>query len=312
MKFLSLVTSLLVLFACNSTESQFPNVIDVKSTAGLKRITGTKLYVSAPENYKYYKNRVRFERDGNTYMQVMEVPGSNIMDIKEKLTEENIKKQGAKVDELRHIIFNGYEAIYQSGPSKIPGETKLGITFGDKSFAVMVMGSYKTSDKGAKEELLKIMKTSYYEKSFELDPMELVTYEFDPGILNFKLAQSMGSMLIYTANGKEDLNTGKDMAMMQITTMESPSFEKSKEFLDYTIARYSKHGEVSNEVKETFVVDGKEVYAVSLELKTTEGSTRMFQAVMYNGRMALILSGLDNNEPGLMEKFRKTVHSIKF
>lgn len=312
MRILALVSFLLFLFACKSPGSEFPAVIDVKSTAGLKRITGTKLFVSAPPNYKYLRNTVRFQRDEHTFLQVIEVPGSNIMEIKEKLTEENIKKQGAKVDELRHILFNGYEALYQSGPSKKRGETLVGVTFGDKSFAVMIMGSYKTTDKAAKEELLKIMKTSFYEKSFELDPLELVSYEFDPGILNFKLAQSMGKMLIYTPGGKDDLATGKDVPMVQITTMESPGLEAAKEFVDQAIAGFGKKGDVSDQVKETFIVDGKEVHGVSLSLKTTEGSTNVFMAVMFNGNLALIFSGLDNNEPGLMEKFKKTVRSIKF
>lgn len=312
MRVLTFVSCLLFLFACKSPVSEFPAVIDVKSTAGLKRITGTKLFVSAPPNYKYLRNTVRFQRDEHTYLQVLEIQGSNIMEIKEKLTEENIKKQGAKVDELRHIMFNGYEALYQSGPSKKRGETLVGVTFGDKSFAVMIMGSYKTTDKEAKEELLKIMKTSFYEKSFELDPLELVSYEFDPGILNFKLAQSIGKMLIYTPNGQDDLSTGKDVPMVQITTVESPSFEAAKGFLDQTVAGFGNKGEVSGLNKETFIVDGKEVYGVTLNLKTVEGSSNVFMASMFNGELALIFTGLDNNQPGLMEKFRETVRSIKF
>lgn len=160
MKTLSLFLVLFYIVACGNSQSGIPDVIDVKSKDGLERLKGTKLFVSHPANYQYLKNLVRLQRDNNSYIQVMEVPGSNILDIKEKLTDEEFKSKGAKVDELKHITYNGYEAIYYSGPSKKPEETKFAITFGDRSFAVIIVGVCKSSDKAAKEELTKIMTTS--------------------------------------------------------------------------------------------------------------------------------------------------------
>ena len=112
------------------------------------------------------------------------------------------------------IKYNGYDAIYISGPSKTDGETKLGLYFGDETFIMMIVGVYQTSDKAAKDELNKIFSTSYYDKSFDFNPLELANFKFDESITGFKYVATMGNMFMYSPNGKADLNTQQDISPM--------------------------------------------------------------------------------------------------
>lgn len=196
----------IVLTSCSNGQNTFPDNINVVKTEKSKRVKGTKLFVIAPDTYNPIESMVRLQRDNNTYFQVIEVPNSNFNEYKGKLTKEAIESQGAKVDIDKPIKYNGYDAIYFSGPSKTAGETKLGLAFGDESFVMMIVGVCQTSDKEAMNELNKIFSTSYYEKSFDLNLLELASFKFDESITGFKYATRMGNMFIYTPNGKADLN----------------------------------------------------------------------------------------------------------
>ena len=63
------------------------------------------------------------------------------------------------------VRYDGYEAIYFSGPSKRDGETKLGLAFGDENFVMMLVGLCQTFDKTAMDKLNKIFATSNNKKT---------------------------------------------------------------------------------------------------------------------------------------------------
>lgn len=101
--------------------------------------------------------------------------------------------------------------------------------------------------------------------------------------------------------------------MIQFSTLECPSFEKAKEFLDYTISRLSvQNVKILSQAKEEFNVDGKKTYAVYLDVSPVEGKAKSYQAIMFNDSTAVMFIGADNEEGKLIDKFRETVQSIRF
>ncbi|MBK6381767.1 MAG: hypothetical protein IPF72_19740 [Chitinophagaceae bacterium] len=233
---------------------------------------------------------VRLQRDNNTYFQAIEIPNSNFNEYKSKLTKQAIESQGAKVDIDKPIKYNGFEAIYFSGPSKTDGETKLGLAFGDETFVMMIVGVCQTSDKAAMDELNKIFSTSYYDKSFDLNPLELANFKFDESITGFKYAATMGNMFIYSPNGKADLNSQQKLpSSFQIMTIEAPSFSKAKEFLDYTISRYSLQGiEVSNVKKQDISINDNDAYEVTMQATESNKKTTLYQVIIHKGGTAVL------------------------
>ncbi|MBK8788167.1 MAG: hypothetical protein IPO01_14975 [Chitinophagaceae bacterium] len=306
------LTVCIALTSCTNGQNPFPDNISVTKTENLKRLKGTKLFVSTPDSYKPMESMVRLQRDNNTYFQAIEIPNSNFNEYKSKLTKQAIESQGAKVDIDKPIKYNGFEAIYFSGPSKTDGETKLGLAFGDETFVMMIVGVCQTSDKAAMDELNKIFSTSYYDKSFDLNPLELANFKFDESITGFKYAATMGNMFIYSPNGKADLNSQQKLpSSFQIMTIEAPSFSKAKEFLDYTISRYSLQGiEVSNVKKQDISINDNDAYEVTMQATESNKKTTLYQVIIHKGGTAVLFLGSDE-EGKWFDKFKATAQTIK-
>lgn len=308
------LTSCIALTSCSSGQSSFPDNINVTKTENLKRIKGSKLFVATPDTYKPMESMIRLQRDNNTYFQAIEIPNSNFNEYKSKLTKQAIESQGAKVDIDKPVKYNGYNAIYFSGPSKTDGETKLVLAFGNETFVMMIVGVCRTSDKAAMDELNKIFSTSYYDKAFDFNPLELANFKFDESITGFKYAATMGNMFIYTATGKADLVTQQDnLLMFQLSTIEAPSFSKAKEFLDYAISRYSVQGiQTSNVKKQDISINGEQAYEVTMEIKDKDNKKgTLYQVIIYKGVNAVLFLGADDEQGKWLDKFKATAHTIK-
>jgi hypothetical protein len=308
------LTVCIALASCSNGQNPFPDNINVTQTKKLKRLKGTKLFVSAPDSYKPMESMIRLQRDNNTYFQAIEIPNSNFNEFKVKMTKQAIESQGAKVDIDKPIKYNNYNAVYFSGPSKTDGETKLGLAFGDETFVMMLVGVCQTSDKIATAELNKIFSTSYYDKSYDFNPLELATFKFDETITGFKHATTMGNMFIYSPNGKTDLNAKQDnLSTFQLSTIEAPSFSRAKEFLDYTISRYSLQAiQVSNIKKLDITINGNRAYEVIMDVKDAENKiSTLYQVVIYKGTIAVLFLGSDNEQGKWFDKFKATAQTIE-
>jgi len=300
--------------SCSNGQSSFPNTINVTKTAGMKRIKGTKLFVSAPAIYQPIESMVRLQKDDNTYLTAIEIPNSNFKEYKSQLTREAIESKGAKIDIDKPVKYNGYDAIYFLGPSKKAGETKIGLAFGDETFAMVIGGVCQTADKAAINELNEIIRTSYYDKSVEFNPLELINFTFDESITGFKYATTMGNVFFYTPNGKADLDKSNDVpSTFQLFTIELPSFSNAKEFLDYTISRYSNQGiQVSNVKKQDIIIDGNNAYEVIMD--ATDASDKkniLYHLMIHKGTKAVLFTGADGEQGKWLDKFKATAQSIK-
>ena len=257
---------------------------------------------------------VRMQRDDDTYFQVIEMAHTNFLEYKGNMIKEAIESKGVKIDIDKPVKFNGYEAIYFSGPSKIHGETKLGLAFGDRDFVVMLVGVCKTSDKKAIRELSKIFSTSYYDKSFDLNPLELAYFKFDESITGFKFATAMSNLFIYTPNGKDDLNKlQEELPTFHLSTIEAPTFSKAREFLDYTISRYGVQGiELSEVTKQEISINTNPAYEVTMQAKdASDNKTNLYQVIIHKGTRAVLFLGSDTENGKWLDKFKATAHSIQ-
>ena len=317
MKPLTFATTLIiaiVLIVCSNVQTSFPENIRVTKTEKLKRIKGTKFFVTTPDTYKPMESMIRLQRDNNTYFHAMEIPNSTFNEHKNKLTKQAIESQGARVDVYKPLKYNGYDAIYMRGPSKTAGETKVGLTFGDDTFVAMLLGVYQTSDKAALEELNTIFSTSYYDKSFDFNPLELATFKFDESITGFKYAATMGNMFIYSPNGNADIQTQQDnFSMFQLSTIEMPTFSKAKEYVDDVISRHAVQGIQTNNVKkQDIVIDGNQAYEVTMDAVDPDNvKTTMYLVIIHKETKAVLFVGLDREQGKWMDKYKTTAQSIK-
>jgi hypothetical protein len=306
----------LTLTSCQSNgQDTFPDVVANSKSDNLKRVRGTKLFVNTPSNYQPLEKLVRLQKDDRTYFQVIEVPNSNFVEYKSKMSRQAIESQGAKVDAYEAVKFNGFDGLYFEGPSKIEGETKIGLAFGDETFVTMVVGVCRTEDQSSRQEIKNIFSTAYYDKSFKLNPLELANFQIDETITGFKYAATMGNMFLYSPNGKADMKGLLDFSSFQIMPLDAGSFEKIQELMETINSRLDRQGvQVSNIKKKELTIDGNKAYEVTMDATDKEGKKGTFYEVgifKQATSSGVLFIGADTDKGAYLDKFKATVQSMK-
>ncbi|MCU0439013.1 MAG: hypothetical protein MUC49_14030 [Raineya sp.] len=312
-----LITTLFILIFLNIScgqkgNTEFPNQIQTKKTDKHIRIKGTKVFAIIPKDFEYVSELARYQKDKNLYIQVIESNSSNFIEAKPTFTKETIEAKGAKVDVSKNIKFNDFESIYVEGPSKYDGETKLMMAFGDETFLVMIVGVFKTGDNDSREILRQILKSTYYDKSLQLDFFELSNFEFDESITNFQYAMSASNMFLYAENGKSDINNPIANSLL-FAVMPQMSEEQAEAFF-YDLCSRHERDKMQFENKNIIRTSINNYKAIVLEskIKKEGNSGVLYQVILLTEKSTLaILAIAYNDVEAYLDKFKRTVESVK-
>lgn len=310
------INFLLILSAFTScgqkSNSDFPNQVQTTKTSKHVRVKGSKVYGIMPADYQYLKELARYQKNDNLYVQIIESSASNFVQAKPNFTRQSIEAKGAKIDVLNNIRLNEFEAIYGEGPSKFPDETKLMLAFGDESFVVMIVGVCKTADAKAKKELQDIFKSVYYDKSLQIDPMELANFEFDQTITNFKYAMTTSNMFMYAENGKSDAQNPFANSL-QIQVMPQMTEEKAESYANDLPWRYEKNGiKLDSKTITKTKINNHTAYVLETKIKYDSKDGVMYQAVLvYDSTTILFMANAYKDLDSYLIKFKKTAETIK-
>ncbi len=293
-------------------KTDFPDQIQTTKTDKHVRVKGSKVYAVIPADYQYIKELARFQKSDDLYIQVLESNGSNFIQSKPNFTRKVLEGKGAKVDILNTIRLNEFEAIYNEGPSKYPGETKLVLIFGDESFVVMIVGVCKTVDTIGKKGLQEIFKSVYYDKSLQIDPLELANFEFDQTITNFKYTLTASNLFIYTENGKSDAQNPTANAIL-ISVFPKMTEEKAETFSNTMLLRYEQNGVMlDNKTITKTKMNDRTAYVLETKIKNDNKDGIMYQVMLiYENTSILFMASAYSDINNYLSKFKKTVGTIK-
>jgi len=313
--FLIVLSVTLTLSSCSNSEDVFPNTVTVAKTGNLVRMKGSKLFAKVPGDYIPLTSLIRYQKNNNTYFQVIEVPNTNFVAYKSKMSRQAIESQGAKVDAYETVNYNGFDGIYFEGPSKNQGETKIGLAFGDETFVTMILGVCLTADKGSKDELKNIFSNSYYDNSYQLNPLELANFQVDETITGFNYTTTIGNIFFYSPNGKAEMKELLDFSSYQIMPLEAVSYDKVKELVETVNSRLILQGiQTSNVNAADIIINGNKAFEVTMDVKDKDNRIgKFYQTGIYKegSTSAVLFIGADNDNGLYFDKLKATAQSIK-
>lgn len=294
------------------SNTDFPSQIQTTKTTNHFRVMGTKVYGIIPSDFQHIRDLVRYQKNDNTYIQVIESNTSNFIEAKPKFTRQAIEAKGAKIDVLNNIKLNEYEAIYCAGPSKYPEETKLMLIFGDESFVVIIVGVCQTKDMEEKKQLQEIFKSIYYEKSLQVSPFELANFQFDNTITNFKYAITASNIFMYAENGKNDAQNPTSNSF-QIMVMPKMTKEKAESYANDLPSRYETNGiKLDNKTITKSKINNHIAYILETKIKYDNRDGVLYQVVLvFENTTLLFKANAYNDVDNYLIKFKKTAETIK-
>ena len=295
-----------------NTPQTFPQQLQTTKTNQHVRVLGTKVFGVFPAGYQFIKQLARYQKNDDLYLQVIESHTSSFEQGKAGFSRQAIEAKGATVDVWESTRVNGYDAVYLEGPSKHAGETKIMLAFGDNTFIVMVAAVAKTADKAGQTELKAVLQTIYYDRDWQLDPMELANFSFDQTVTHFAYVSTTSNLFLYAENGKAE--PGNMLAnTIQIMPLPKMTADKDEEFAQKVLLGYERHG-VAFATKAITRTTIHSYPAFVLESKTTlqgrEGV--LYQALLVGENSNILFSGSAYQDPHkYADLFKKTAETVK-
>lgn len=293
-------------------KEDFPDQLKTSKTEKHQQVAGTRIYGIFPPEYKLIKELCRFQKSDSLYIHFLESRENSYIEGKPNATRQAMEAKGAKVDVHKYIRLNEFEAIYTEGPSKIPGETKIALFFGDSSFVVIIGGVCKTTDIAGKKELQEIFKTIFYDLAAQVDIMELAAFEFDHSITGFEFAMNMSGLYMYAEHGKADAknNTANSMS---IFALPGATEENPLTYINQVFAGYARNGIwLENRAIVSSVINNNPAYITETKIMHEGKSGRLYFVMLLNGGKRIIFAGYDYSSEGkYIGEYKKTAESLK-
>ena len=312
--FLTLFLSIAFLYSCTEEESVDFSAINTTKTNKHTRIDGTKTFAVIPESYEHIKSLARYQKKERLYFQIMEMPVS-YEDAKVNLSKKAIEAKGAQVDVYKEMKINSYDGIYFEGPSKYPGEIKLGVWFGDETFVASIVAVCKNADVEGKKELIEIIKTVVYDKDFDLDPFELANFTVDKDSFDFKFNTKFNTMFVFTPNGVADSTENLELPGVTIAPLPFMSKKGTENYTNELIQRYETQQRatfISEKMTELELVD-QSVSIFEAEIEMKGKISYLYQTVLIGKESSLLFMGTCTKDKEQNTKmFERAVQAIRF
>ena len=208
MKYITLLfLFIMTIYSCESTaQINIPDAITVSNIENKINVKGTKVLINESQNYKYYNELKRFQKDAKNYFQIIEIPNNDyyktIPNVISKINE--LEKQGGKLRVKKELKLGVYDAYFCLAPQGEESEQII-LAFGDTSFSTMVMGIFENNDKERKE-ITDLILSTYYDKKIKNDIEDNLFYKVDLKKSEFKLSNVMNNYGAYTLGNEKLTN----------------------------------------------------------------------------------------------------------
>ncbi|MCB0634270.1 MAG: hypothetical protein R2824_02960 [Saprospiraceae bacterium] len=315
MKISALLTLSLVLsWAVARAQDQidFPDRVDVSLSEAHQRVKSTNVSLVIPPDYDYIESLSRLQRHEKLYLQLVRIEGS-YETLLPGFTRDSIEAQGAEVDVVKDVVFNGNPGRYIEGPSKFPGETKMMLVLGDSTNIVLIMGVFKSDDLAGKGELHQIMQSAYMDSEAKVDLMELANFTFDRDITSFKFHSSASNMYMFTPLGNES-DEDSEVPSISITVLPKMEVTEATSLVEDMLWRYevALGLHLATQELNTIKIDGRTAIVLETEIEKEGKKGWLNQTILLeNNSSLLFLAASFRDVADYREKFRRTLETLR-
>lgn len=308
-----IIGTMLILWIVSSCtlKGDFPTVVTSQKTDKSVRVMGTRVFIQPLKGFEYIKQSATYKKEGKALLRITEANTYGFSEMKGRLTKQSLEAKGTKVDVLKGVKFNQFDAVYAEGPADPQDiETTITLFFGDDHFMVVILGSFKTGDLEAKDELQKMIKSVYYDDKLQIDPFELANFEFDHSITNFKYAMTASNFYRYTENGKKDAEN-ETANSFTIGTSGKMTDEAAYNAMNSLISTYETSIEFDNKTITRTTINGYQCFVLESKVTVQYKEGIMYAVYMLRNDKTLAFMGRAfNDTDNYLNKFQKTVQSV--
>jgi hypothetical protein len=288
MKRILLILSLFVFSQCTHSQPKrdlgIPDVVNVDSIKATAKFPGANLFIQIPTDYDLEKQLLRFRKDGDTYIQLVQFPMHADFGTKRKELEKYFADAVAsgKIDQeyyKKEFRLGGYSALLYYGKDTKPLQEQIILLFGDTSFFAMAFGKFPSYKPAFRQEVLNGLLSIYVNKTTLIDPEELANFSLNLDHTAFKFCTVASNNFFYTVGGKG--NPIQDQSTDMIFVQALPAFEN------------------------------KEKTQISFEGLFQGRKSDVYQIVTGNERGSVLLMGVLSNRLDLMPQVRAIAGSLK-
>ncbi|PZF74293.1 hypothetical protein [Taibaiella soli] len=319
MRKLSFIVGLGLLFAgCSSNEHdlKIPDTVAVTKNANEQQFPGTRVLMEVPKGYELSRQFVRFQKDSNTYIQVLESPGTDFYDRKPAVMSgfDAAVKSGKISKEYykKEFKLGAYDALLYYAADDQPNQEQIVLFFGDKQFAVMASGEIPAGNKEAREEVLHALLSMNVDTATKADVTSLAGYTVDVANTEFAYNGNAGQAFFYTIGGKGDPVNNPFEDQITVSTLPAMTNEAKMLYAQKLLERYKSRMNVTDVAEKEVNLNGNYAYEISFKSEYQGKKSTAYQLVTGDDKITLLLVGSIYNRPEvLMPQVKQIAQTLR-
>lgn len=321
MKYLTLLIGYCFAFVCclaqANKELYIPNRVQMVKQSAHVSFPGTRVFAIKPKGYRLIEQLRRFQKDHNTYFQLIESQSINFELRKPQIMKEyDDAIRNGKLPPMyyrKEFTFGNYSALLYYAGSPASSVEQIILTFGSKDFAVIATGQMPANNKAARDEILKALLSLYIDENKIPDASALANYTLNVSNTSFQYAGSMSEMYFYTVGGKSDPN---DPYQNQILIQTLPAMKDAAALKEHALKMLDHYKtskiKILNHTERNITINGKYAHELTF-VGSFEGKTvTTYQVVTGNNKASVVLVGnVFGKQPELITQIKKIAQTLR-
>ncbi|HRO76412.1 MAG TPA: hypothetical protein PLP27_09720 [Crocinitomicaceae bacterium] len=315
MKLITLIFTLVtILTSCNASaqtnnnDLKIPDKVEIKKEGKHERVSGTKIFIVPPKDYIFDPTLFRYQKNNETYINVLELYGGKYTEKKAILNEtwDNLKSLGVMPEYEKEFKLGKYDALLIYSKF-LENSDDINLFFGDDNFTVMLMASFPKNDNQARQEILSALLTAYLDKDVQIDYVDLAKFTIDVSKSEFKLYSNVSQMFYYTTNGKAPTSGAENLIIIH-TAPPQRDFQEVKNFAKDVIEDTKKNINVLTVEENEIEINNIKSY----EMIITSALETYYMVVINSDKVALMFRGRAvNRHDELLRQFKEVSQTIR-